>query len=122
MARVCAPKSNSHKDDEAHVDGKAKNKACVYIDSCRRKQTHQAKQRGEHTVMNCHSTASARLFTNYYRSRYPPLQVDKHSVSKDSVRDGLLISPERHEVCVRARAAVSARGGARQGAGSSDQH
>jgi len=98
MTRVSAPKNSAHKDDET------KNKACVNVnvDLCKRKQPHEAKLRCEHTA-NYMSTSSARLLTGYYRSRYAPLQVDKHSASKDSVRDGQLVSPERHEICLRAR-------------------
>lgn len=97
MTSVYAQKKKASKDNEAHGDGKTKNKACVYADSCKRKQPHEAKLRGEQTA-DYYSTASARLFTSYCRSRQLPPHVDK-----DSVRDGQLMSPERHEMCVRAR-------------------
>jgi hypothetical protein len=103
MSRVSAPKNNARKDDEAHADGKAKNKACIFVDSGKRKQPHEAKLRVEQSASHS-STANTRSLTSYYRARYAPLQVDKHSASKDNVRDGQLVSPERHEMCLRARA------------------
>jgi hypothetical protein len=102
MTRVSVSKKNARKDDETHVDANAKNKACVYTDSCKRKQTNEAKLRAEHTA-NCLNTASAHLFTNYYHSRHASLQADKHSVIKDNVSDRQLMSPERHETCLRTR-------------------
>ena len=96
MTRVCAPKPSAHKDDEAQGDSKAKSKACVYIDACKRKQTHEAKVRAE-------QMAGARFFTNYHRLRYPSEQVQKQRAEKDSVREGQLVSPERHETCARVR-------------------
>jgi hypothetical protein len=102
MTRVPTPKNSAHKDDDSRLDVKLNNKVCVNVDSGKRKKPHEAKSRAEHTA-NYYSAASARLMTSYYRSRYAPLHVHKDSASKDSLRDGQVVSPERHEMCLRAR-------------------
>ena len=106
--KACALKKNTRKDNAANGDGNTNDKALVYVGSCQRKQaehTNKREVRGEPTAKNLKtSTANGRLFTSYYRTRYPSLQVYEDNTNKDSVRDGQNGSPDSQDVCIRARA------------------
>lgn len=101
--KACARKDDAEKGD------RKKDKAVVYTGACKRKQAEHAKMRATGLSQRAEPTGKqdgGRVFTGYYRTRYPSLQVHAESTSKDSVRDGERghASPDVHDMCLRTRA------------------